>query len=190
MGRAVFPPLFDLRPNYDGGNEDNGNLFQKVPCTYCCIQCPQHCSRPPPPTPLSETSGYSRESLSQSLVGLLPLSPGSWGAQGFFCALQESVAQSCVSSGSSVVGFMPTSSQRAYSIPRSTATRAPALQQSTADPYVRRRHSNTVLSQSLWGVWVLVHTSFVWAFWASLAVFDSELDLAPPAILLGLFLCP
>ena len=141
MGRAVFPPLFDLRPNYGGGNEDNGNLFQKVPCTYCCPQCPQHCSRPPPPTPLSETSGYSRESLGQSLVGSLPLSPGSWGAQGFFCALQESVSQSCVSSGSSVVGFMPTSSKRAYSIPRSTATRAPALQQSTADPYLRRRHS-------------------------------------------------
>ena len=28
--------LFDLRPNYGGGNEDNGNLFQKVPCTHCC----------------------------------------------------------------------------------------------------------------------------------------------------------
>ena len=23
--------LFDLRPNYGGGNEDNGDLFQKVP---------------------------------------------------------------------------------------------------------------------------------------------------------------
>ena len=29
------------------------------------------------------------------------------------------------------------------------------LQQSTADPYLCRRHSNTVLSQSLWGLWVL-----------------------------------
>ena len=28
-----------------------------------------------------------------------------------------------------------------------------------ADPYLCRRHSNTVLSQSLWGLWVLVHTS-------------------------------
>ena len=25
--------LFDLRPNYSGGDEDNGNLLQKVPCT-------------------------------------------------------------------------------------------------------------------------------------------------------------
>ena len=40
--------LFDLRPNYGGGNEDNGDLLQKVPCTHCCTQCPQPCSGPPP----------------------------------------------------------------------------------------------------------------------------------------------
>ena len=39
--------LFDLRPNYGRGNEDNGDLFQKVPCTHCHSQCPQPCSRPP-----------------------------------------------------------------------------------------------------------------------------------------------
>ena len=38
--------LFDLRPNYGGGNEDNAHLLQKVPCTQCRTQCPQHCSRP------------------------------------------------------------------------------------------------------------------------------------------------
>ena len=27
--------LFDLIPNYGGVNEDNGNLLQKVLCTYC-----------------------------------------------------------------------------------------------------------------------------------------------------------
>ena len=44
-GRGCVPSLlFDLRPNYRGGNEDNGDLFQKVPCR----QCPQPCSRPPP----------------------------------------------------------------------------------------------------------------------------------------------
>ena len=32
--------LFDLRPNYGGGNEDNGDLLQKVLCTYCPTQCP------------------------------------------------------------------------------------------------------------------------------------------------------
>ena len=40
--------LFDLRPNYGGGNEDNGDLLQKVPCRHCCPQCPQSCRRPLP----------------------------------------------------------------------------------------------------------------------------------------------
>ena len=40
--------LFDLGPNYGGGNEDNGDLLQKFPCTHCSTQCPQPCSRPPP----------------------------------------------------------------------------------------------------------------------------------------------
>jgi len=47
-GRGCVPSLlFDLRPNYGGGNEDNGDLLQKVPCTHCCTQCPQPCSRRP-----------------------------------------------------------------------------------------------------------------------------------------------
>ena len=32
--------LFDLRPNYGGGNDDNGDLLQKVPFMHCCTQCP------------------------------------------------------------------------------------------------------------------------------------------------------
>ena len=73
------------------------------------------------------------------------------GAQGSVCAHQESISQSCVSSGSSVVELMATSSKRAYATPRSTAPRGPALWQAIADPYLHRRCSNTVLSQSLWG---------------------------------------
>ena len=38
--------LFDLRPNYGGGNEDYGDLLQKVPRMHCCTQCPQPCIRP------------------------------------------------------------------------------------------------------------------------------------------------
>ena len=45
----------------------------------------------------------------------------------------------------------------------------PPLQQATADPHHLRRHPNTGLSQSLWGLWVLVQTRCVWASWASLA---------------------
>ena len=47
MRGCVPSLLFDLRPNYGGGNEDNGELLQKAPCTHCCTQCPQPCSRPP-----------------------------------------------------------------------------------------------------------------------------------------------
>ena len=46
-------------------------------------------------------------------------------AQSSVCALQESICQSCVSSGSSVMGLMVTSSKRAYAIPKSVAPRAP-----------------------------------------------------------------
>ena len=41
----------------------------------------------------------------------------------------------------------------------------------TADPYLHRRHSNTVLAQSLWGLWVLVCTGMfepskhLWQVW-------------------------
>ena len=60
--------------------------------------------------------------------------------------------QSCISSGSSMVQLMAISSKKAYATPKSTAPRTLPLQQSTADPYLHRRHSNTVLSQSLWGL--------------------------------------
>ena len=76
-----------------GGNEENGDLLQKIPCMYCYTQCPQ-------PTPPLETPGHSQASLDQSLGSLLLFS-GSWCAQGSVCALQESISQSCVSSGSS-----------------------------------------------------------------------------------------
>ena len=78
------------------------------------------------------------------------------GAQGSVCDLKESISRSCVSSGSSMVGLMATSSKRTYAIPRSAAPRSLSLQQATADPSLHRRRSNTVLSQSLWGPWILV----------------------------------
>ena len=45
-----------------------------------------------PPTTSAGTPGQLRASLGQSLVGSLLLSSGSWCAQGFVCALQESVS--------------------------------------------------------------------------------------------------
>ena len=76
------------------------------------------------PMPPPETPGHSWTSLGQSLVGSLLLSPGSWCTQRSVCPLQESVSQSCVSSGSSMLGLMATSPKSAYAIPRSTTPRA------------------------------------------------------------------
>ena len=84
--------LFDLRPNCGGGNEDKGDLLQKVTCTHCCTQCPDPAAGHRCLTSLPETPGYSQGSLGQSLVGSLLLSPGSWCTQGFVCDLQESVS--------------------------------------------------------------------------------------------------
>ena len=47
------------------------------------------------------------------------------------------------------------------------------LWQSTAEPYLLRRYPNTVLSQALWGLWVLVHTVSVVGMG-----FDSKCDLS------------
>ena len=48
-GQGCVPSLlFDLRPNYGGANEDNGDLLQKVPCMHCHTQCSWPCSRPLP----------------------------------------------------------------------------------------------------------------------------------------------
>ena len=113
------------------------------------------------PTPPLETPGHLRTSLGQSLVRSLILSPGSWCAQGSVCVFQESISQSCVSSGHSVVGLMAISSKRAYALPNLLHPEPLPLRQSTADPYLHRKCSNTVLSQFLSGLWVLVCTRLV-----------------------------
>ena len=139
MGRAVFSKsliqfsvegwgcvpslLFDLRPNYGGGNEDNGDLLQKVPCKHCCTQCPQPYTGHHRPTPPPETPGHSWASLGQLLVGSLLLSPGS---KVVFVPSKSLFLQSCVSFSGFMVGLMATSSKRAYAVPRYTAPRAPA----------------------------------------------------------------
>ena len=54
------------------------------------------------------------------------------------------------------------------------------LQQSTAD--LCRRHSNTVLAQSLWCLWVLVCTKFVWALWHLWWVWGMILNVILPLL--------
>ena len=75
------------------------------------------------PTPSLEPPRHPQASPGQSPVGSLFLSPVCWCTR-FCCDLQKTVSQSCVSSGSSMVGSMATSSKRTYAIP---TPRAPVL---------------------------------------------------------------
>ena len=72
------------------------------------------------------------------------------------------------------------------------------LLQATADPYFRRRHSSTVLAQSLGPgmhkvclspLTISSHSSILaWRF--DSRGFDSKSNFAPPTVFLGLLLCP
>ena len=84
--------LFDLRPNYGGGNENNGDFLQKIPHIHCYTQCPQPCSRPPL-THISTRDSWRLTDKSGSVSwGRLYLSPGSGCTQGSVCTFQESVS--------------------------------------------------------------------------------------------------
>ena len=75
--QACVPSLlFDLGPNSGGGNEDNGDLLQKVLCMHCRTHCPRPCSRPP------QTHASARDSWTLTgkfgLVSCGVTAPFSW----------------------------------------------------------------------------------------------------------------
>ena len=132
-------------------------------------------------TPPSDTPGNSWALLGQSIVGSVFLSSGSWGTQGFVCALQKSVSPALCKLWWLYGGFNGDLLQESF-----------CHTQPLSHLYLHWRHSSIVLVQSLWGVWVLVHTRFLWALWAFLEIreFDPKCNFALPSILLELFLCP
>ena len=121
-----FPVIY-LGPNYGGGNNNNGNLLQKVPCTHCYTQCPQSCSRLQQAT--SDPHLHQRHSQA-NLVSLL------WGHCSFllgpgvhkvlFVPFKSLIFPVLNKFCSSIVGLIMTSSKRVYAIPKSAAPRAPA----------------------------------------------------------------
>ena len=105
MGGTVLPPC-----SLASGQTMVGvmaELLQKDLCQHAAPPRTAAASVPDPaaghcqPTPLPETPKHSQASLAQSLVGSRLLSPGSWFAQDFVCALQESLFLQ--SRGSSVI---------------------------------------------------------------------------------------
>ena len=101
---CVSSLLFDLKPNSDAGNEDNGNLLQKTPCRHCCTQCPQPCSRPLPTHASPETPGHSQQVWVSLLWGHCSFLLGPGTHQVLFVPSKSLFPQSCVSSGGSMVG--------------------------------------------------------------------------------------
>ena len=68
--------LLDLRPNYSGGNEDNGALLLKVPCSHWCAHHPWPRSRPPS-TLTSARDSWTLMGMSRS-VSCGVTAPFSW----------------------------------------------------------------------------------------------------------------
>ena len=161
-GWGCVPSLFfDLRPNYGGGNEDNGSLFKRSHVHTATLSAFNPAAGHRQPMPLPETPEHSRASLGQSPVGSLLLSPGSWCTQISVCALPESVSPVLCKFWRLYVGQWRAPPRGLMPYPSLLHPEPLPLQQSTADPYLLRRHPNTVLYQSLWALWVLVCTRYV-----------------------------
>ena len=93
--------------NYVGGNENNGDLLQKIPCTHCYTHCSQPWSRPPP-TQASARESWTLMGKSGSVFCGVP-APFSWvlvHTRSSLC-FSRAISQSCVSSGSSMVDLPP-----------------------------------------------------------------------------------
>ena len=184
MGR-VWPDLFfDLRPNYDGGNEDNGYLLQKE-----AFGAPNPAAGHLHPMPLIETPGHSWASLGRLLWGHCSFLLGLVAHKVWSVPSKSLFPQSCVSSAGSMMGLMVTSCKRLMPHSGLPHPEPLPLQQATADRYLHRKHSNTVLSQSLWALWVLVCTRFILAFWASQADVGFDYKSNFKTVFLGLFFC-
>ena len=88
------------------------SLKRSQACT-ATVHTPKPCSRPP----LTHAfTGDSWTPTGKFPVGSVFLSSGSWCTM-FCCAFQESISQSYVSSGISIVGLMVNSSSRTYALP-------------------------------------------------------------------------
>ena len=135
-------------PNYGGGNEDNGDLLQKIPCMHCYPQCPQPCSRPPP-THASAGDSWTLTGKSGS-VSCGVTSPFSWVlVHKVLFVPSKSISQPCASSGSSTVGLIVTSFKKAYAIPKSAAPRSPvpaADHHQPVPPQEMLKHSSVSIS--------------------------------------------
>ncbi|CAN0416189.1 unnamed protein product [Rangifer tarandus platyrhynchus] len=135
--------LFDLRPNYGGGDEDNVTSFERSHAGTAALSAPNPAAGYHWPT-LAHTSARDSWTLAgkSGPVSCGVTAPFSWVLvlKVLFVPSKRLFPQSCVCSGSSIVGLMATSFKRACAVPRSAASEPLPLRPATADPDLRRRH--------------------------------------------------
>ena len=181
MGRAVFPPCCLTWDQTMVEVMKMANSFKKFSTGIATLRGPSPAAGLLHPTPPLETPGHSQASLGESLVGSLLLSPGSWCAQGFVCALQESVSQVLCIFWWLYGGVMATSSKKTYVTPRSTACRAPAPVAGHCWCVPPLETLKSDLAQSLWHL--LVHkvlfelSKYLWWVWG--LILNAVLPLLP-----------
>ena len=85
---------------------------------------------------------------------------GSGAHKALFVPSKSLFPQFCISSSGSMVGLIRLPPRGLMPYPGLLHPEPLPLQQLTAELYLCRRHSNTVLAQSQWSLGVLVHTRF------------------------------
>ena len=129
---------------------DNGYLLQTVPCMHCYTQRPQPCSRPP----LANTSTGDSWTLTgkSAPVSCGVTTPFSWVlVLTRFCLYLPRVCFPVLCEFRQLYGGVNDDLLQEVLMPYPGLLHPEPLRQSTADPYLHRRHSNTVCL-SLYGV--------------------------------------
>ena len=189
---AVFPLYYLPGPNYGQGNEDNGNLLQKVPCMDCYTQWPQPCSRPLLMHATARDFWTLTDQSGSVFCGVT--APFSWVLVHIrFCLCPPRVCFPVLCKFWWLFGGVNGDLlQVGLCHSQLFCSQSPCPCGNPLLTHTSTGDTQTQFCLSLrGGLCVLVCTRFVWALWASLADmgFDSKHDFTPPTILLGLIFC-
>ena len=173
MGRAVFPPCYlTWGQTMVEIMKIMATSFKRSHVHTAALSAPNPAAGNHQPTPPPETPGHSQGSQGQSLVGSLLLSPGSWCAQGFICALQESVSPVLCLLWQLYCDINGNLLQKGLCHTQVYCTQSPCPCSSPLLTHTSTgEHSNIIPSKSLWGLWVLVCTGLfepsecLWQVW-------------------------
>ena len=192
-GQCCVPSLlFDLRPNYGGGNEDSGDLLQKIPLLHSVPLTLQQATANP------HLHWRLLDVHWQVLVSLLwdhgSFLLGSGGHKVLFETSKSLFPQSCVISYGSLVGLIATSSNRAYATSRSAAPRTPGpcsrpllTHISTGDIQRQFQLSLRGFSGSWCAQCLFEPSKHLWWVWG--LILNAILPLLPSCYLLGFLFC-